>query len=182
MNRSIGVLLFCMIALGAFVPAGAQPEFSAPVLITSAGQSADVTMAGMLCKKVGVKASTLPQATANDLGDAGTLMIVPGFSSKGLGAAGISREEELDRVGKVIKAAKKKKLHILLLHLGGKARRGPQSDDFNRMAAEASSMMIVVRQGDEDGFFSDIAKKKKIPLELVDKIAATTTPIKNLFK
>jgi hypothetical protein len=164
--------------------AGAQtsPAFELPLLITSAGQSADVTMAGMLCKKIGVQAKTLPNAKGSDLAGVKTLMIVPGFSSKGLGAAGTSREQELERVKGLISAAREKKVKILVLHLGGNARRGPQSDGFNRMAAEASGRMIIVKQGDEDGFFSAIAKEKSIPIDIVDKIASAATPLSALFK
>jgi hypothetical protein len=156
--------------------------FELPLLITSAGQSADVTMAGMLCKKIGVESKVLPRAGVSDLEGIKTLMIVPGFSSKGLGAAGTSREQELERVEKLIAAAKERSVRILVLHLGGKARRGPQSDDFNRIAGEASERMIVVKQGDEDKFFTNLSAGKKIPLEVVDKIAGVTTPLSAVLK
>lgn len=162
--------------------AAAQPKFQAPVLITSAGQSADVTMAGMLCKRTSIEAKSVPLAAAADLKGIKTLIIVPGFSSKGLGAAGTSREQELERVRDLVAAAREKKIPIVMLHLGGKARRGAQSDDFNLVAAEAAKTMIVVKQGNEDGFFSAISTEKKIPLELVDKIAAVTTPLSAAFK
>jgi hypothetical protein len=141
-----------------------------PILITSAGQSADVTMAAMLCKKVGLNAKTVNRASAADVKDVKTVIIVPGFSSKGLGAAGISREQEMDRVKEVIAAAQKQKMKIFLLHIGGKPRRGLQSDDFNKLCAEVSMHMIVVKQGNEDNFFSDIASAKKIGIDLVEKI------------
>ena len=68
-----------------------------------------------------------------------------------------------------------------MLHIGGNARRGNQSDDFNKLIAESSSYMIVVSQGDEDKFFSDIATDKKITIKLVEKIVDATEPIKELF-
>ncbi len=156
-------------------------KFEQPVLISSAGQSADVTLASMLLKKGKIEHKTVAIAKESDLEGMKTLMIVPGFSSKGLGAAGISREEELKRVQNLIKAAKDKKIKILMVHLGGKARRGTQSDDFNTMAAESSRTMVVVSQGDEDGLFSKIAKDKKITIHLVEKIALALDPIKALF-
>jgi hypothetical protein len=111
-----------------------------------------------------------------------TLVVVAGFSSKGLGAAGISREQELDRVKSLLGAAQEKKLKIVTLHLGGKARRGNQSDDFNKMAAEVSSYLLVVKQGDEDQFFSKLAAGKKITIELVDKIADAVQPLAKMFE
>jgi len=160
-----------------------QPKgkFEQPVLITSAGQSADVTIAGMLFKRASVQAKAIALAKTTDLNGVKTLVVVAGFSSKGLGAAGISREQELARVKSLLAAAQEKKLNVVMLHIGGKARRGNQSDDFNKMAAEASSYLLVVKQGDEDRFFSKIAAEKKIPIVLVDKIADAVQPVGNLF-
>lgn len=158
-----------------------KAKFDQPVLITSAGQSADVTIAGMLFKKANVQAKAMPLAKPADLEGIKTLVIVAGFSSKGLGAAGISREQELARVQSVLQAAKEKKLKVMTLHIGGKARRGNQSDDFNKMAAEASGYLLVVKQGDEDQFFSKIASEKKITLDLVDKIADAVQPVTKAF-
>lgn len=174
--------VFLLILFMACAHGGAQSKFEDPVLITSAGQSADVTMAGMLCARARVNAKTVALATVADLKGFKSLILVPGFSSKGLGAAGTSREQELERVQNLIAAASQKKIPILMLHLGGKARRGSQSDDFNKIAAEAAVAMIVVKQGNEDGFFSTISTEKKIGLELVEKISAVTTPLTAAFK
>lgn len=158
-----------------------QIKFGKPILITSAGQSADVTLAGMLCKKNNIEAKSIAMASPSDLSEIKTLIIVAGFSSKGLGAAGVSREQELNRIKDVIKTAKNKNIKILLMHIGGKSRRGNQSDDFNKLAAEAADYMIVVKQGDEDQFFSNIAKSKNIPLKIVDKISEVGGPLVTVF-
>lgn len=159
-----------------------KTKFQQPVLITSSGQSADVTIAGMLFKKANIQGKSIPLAKTGDLDGMKTLVVVAGFSSKGLGAAGISREQEVERVKSLLAAAQEKKLKIVTLHLGGKARRGNQSDDFNKMAAEVSSYLLVVKQGDEDRFFSKLAAEKKIALELVDKIADAVQPLAEAFE
>jgi hypothetical protein len=82
----------------------------------------------------------------------------------------------------IIKAAKEKKINVLMMHIGGKARRGNQSDDFNKIAAEAAGYMLVVQQGDEDQFFTQIATKNKIPIALVPKIASASGQLSELFK
>ena len=71
---------------------------------------------------------------------------------------------------------------VLTMHLGGKPRRGQQSDDFNKIAAEAASYLIVVKQGDEDQFFSKLAADNKIPIEVVAKIADVMKPLAAAFK
>lgn len=178
----IKILLTVIVLLSMQSSAQSSVTFGQPILITSAGQSADVTMAGQLCKRLKLDYTADNKATAKNLDGVKTLMIVPGFSSKGLGAAGISREQEMSRVKDLITAAKSRKINILVMHLGGKPRRGAQSDDFNAIAAEAALHMVVVQQGDEDQFFTNIAKEKKIGIDLVDKIAAAMKPLETLFK
>jgi dihydroorotase-like cyclic amidohydrolase len=157
-------------------------KFEQPVCISSAGQSADVKLVKMLAQRQGLDATTVLMAKPEDLKGIKTLIIVPGFSSKGLGAAGISQQDEIERVQSLIKAANDLKIPIVLMHIGGNARRQGQSDAFNQLVAENSKHMLVVKQGDEDGFFSSIAKAKNIPLTLVEKIAETAEPLGNLFK
>lgn len=156
-------------------------QYEQPILITSAGQSADVSLAGTLMKKLNLNFKVVNLAKESDLNGIKTLIVVPGFSSKGLGAAGISREQELDRVKLIIKAAKDKGIKLVMLHLGGKARRGAQSDDLCQLAANASSMMIVVKQGDEDQFFTKLAAQRKVPIKVIDKMADALTPLKEAF-
>jgi hypothetical protein len=164
------------------VQAQTPPKFQAPILISSAGQSADVTMAAMLCKKLGLNAKVAAMAKPADLDGIKTLLLVPGFSSKGLGAAGTSREDEMARTKKLLAAAKEKNVMVLTMHLGGKPRRGQQSDDFNKIAAEAAGYLIVVKQGNEDQFFTKIAADSKIPIEIVAKIADVMQPLGAAFK
>jgi hypothetical protein len=156
-------------------------QYEKPILISSAGQSADVTLAGTLFKRIKVDVTVLPLANKSDLNGIKTLVVVPGFSSKGLGAAGISREQELDRIKDLIASAKAKKMKIVMLHLGGVARRGNQSDDFNLMVANASDIMVVVKTGDTDQFFTNIANKRKINIRIIDKIADAIPVIQELF-
>ncbi len=157
-------------------------KFEQPVLISSAGQSADVKLVKMLAQRQGLNATTVLMAKPEDLTGFKTLVIVPGFSSKGLGAAGISQQDELERVQSLIKAANDLKIPIVLMHIGGNARRQGQSDSFNQLVADNSKFMLVVKQGDEDGFFTKIAGARNIPLTLVEKIAETAEPLGNLFK
>jgi hypothetical protein len=184
MKIAISLLLTGIMILltTAGLAAQTKPKFEQPVLVTSAGQCADVTLAGMLCKKLNLNAKTNAMAKASDLSGIKTLMIVAGFSSKGLGAAGISREQELARVKDLIAAAKEKNIGIVMMHIGGKPRRGTQSDDFNKLASESAKLLLVVKGGDEDQFFTQIAAKGKIAIDVVGKIAEISQPLAAAFK
>jgi hypothetical protein len=158
------------------------PQFEEPVLLTSAGQSVDIKLAGVLLDRLGVTYTLSAEATAADLAGYRTLLIVPGYSSKGLGAAGISREDEMKRVDEIMAGAQEAGVRILALHLGGKARRGVQSDDFNARVIAGSELVIVVEQGDEDGFFSDHCRNEEVPLERVPVMAGAMVPLQKAIK
>ncbi len=179
--KKLSLLAVVLLAFTLFAKSPVPSQYEQPILITSAGQSADVSLAGTLLKKLNLNFKVVNLAKESDLSGIKTLVIVPGFSSKGLGAAGISREKELERVQTLLKAAKAKGIKVLMLHLGGKARRGAQSDDLCQMAANASSLMIVVKQGDEDQFFTKLASQKKVSIKVIDKMAEALTPLKAAF-
>jgi hypothetical protein len=172
-------ILFLLLMISS---AGLAQAYQQPVLISSAGQSADVKLVSLLASREKLEAVTIPMASGEDLADVKTLIIVPGFSSKGLGAAGISQEQEMDRVQALLDAARIAKVPIILVHVGGSARRQGQSDAFNALVGKNSRHMIVVSQGNEDNFFSDIASAGNIPLELVENISAAAVPLGALFR
>jgi hypothetical protein len=173
-------------ALGTVAPKSAAAaeavKFSSPILISSAGQSADVKMVGMMAKRLQLDAKVDMMAKPEQLAGIKTLIIVPGFSSKGLGAAGISQKDEMARVTALVAAAGQKNIAILMVHIGGTARRLGQSDAFNELAARHSKYLLVVEQGNSDGFFTKLAGETKKPLEIVKKIPDTTQALEKLFK
>ena len=67
------------------------------------------------------------------------------------------------------------------MHLGGKKRRGSLSDAFNQIAAENADYLVVLKDGDEDGFFKKIADAKKIPLKYIDKILDAKDVLVEIF-
>jgi len=173
-------LIIVLVLAAAFsVQAETQPEisFEQPFLVTTAGQSVDVKLAGVLLDRLGVTYTSDPAATGASLDGVKTLLIVPGYSSKGLGSAGVSRADELDRVEGILAAAEEAGVPVLALHLGGKARRGVQSDDFNAMVVKSSKMLVIVAQGNEDGFFTDLCEAGDIPMTSVKSMAETMKPL-----
>ena len=86
-----------------------------------------------------------------------TLVLVLGGSTKGLGAAGISADAELDRAKALLAEARKLGMTIIGVHVGGEARRGQLSDRFIEAAVPACHYVVVVADGDKDGFISKLA-------------------------
>lgn len=169
----------------AAVPAHCQETtaiFEQPMLITSAGQNAEVQIAAVLAKRAGLNYTLSKQATAADLQNMKTLVLVLGTSLKGLGAAGLDLDKERERVMSLITAAQKNQLPVVCLHLGGESRRGQQTDDLITETLPLAKMLIVVKSGNGDGFFTKICQSKGIPLIEVEKTADAQLPLQKAFK
>jgi hypothetical protein len=158
------------------------PFFEQPFLITSAGQSAEVQLASILAKKAGITSSLFKLASAKDLENARTLVLVLGVSLKGLGAAGLDIVKERARVNSLLEEARKKNIDLLCLHLGGEARRGELSDDLASACLRRAKMAIVVKAGNKDGFFTRVCQENNIPLAEVEKTIEALTPLQQITR
>ena len=154
-----------------------------PAVLTSVGQSADMEMIRVLLTRAGIPFKANSLIGANDLSSSDkSLILVIGGSSKGLGAAGISAEDEMKRSQALIQKARDLGMSIIAVHVGGEARRGSLSDGFIRFAVPLSDFVIVVSEGDKDGLFATLTTQAKIPFNKVDKISAAGTPLAAAFK
>jgi hypothetical protein len=171
----------------AFVPGVVRCEetaaqFDQPLLITSAGQNAEVQIAAVLAKRAGLNYTLSKLAEPRDLAGMKTLVLVLGASLKGLGAAGLDMDKEDKRVSGLVAEAEKNQMPIICLHLGGEGRRGQQTDDLISRILPHARLVIVVRSGNADGIFTKICQADKIPLIEVDKTAEAQAPLQRIFK
>ena len=153
-----------------------------PILLTSAGQSADADMLKVLVDKGGLEYEMDGVATADALEGKKTLLVAIGGSSKGLGAAGINADDEIARVDALIDAAKEQGISVIAAHIGGEARRGDLSDKFVAPVVEKADYVIVVEDGNKDGLFDDLASKAGIPIAKVATMAEVLEPLQAAFK
>lgn len=193
-QKSVFVLLAIAMIAGTVSLAadqGAAPKASPPVLVTSCGQSQAPAMLNVILKRVGVAYEVLPLATPQDLKDKGckTLIITMGASLKGMGAAGISIDDELKRIADVIDAAKKAKITIIGAHIEGMKRRAQGADagdttDEQSIDAVApkSDILLVIKEGNGDGRFTNISQGKKIPLVEAEKNMDLVKELEKLLK
>jgi hypothetical protein len=177
----IAILALISIGVNSGECAQSLPRFQQPILITSAGQSADVQIGGVLAKRAGLSATLSKNATPQDLEEKKTLALVIGVSMKGLGAAGLDLEQEKTRVRELIDEAHKKDISILCLHLGGESRRGELSDQMIQDFLPHAQMVIVVKSGNKDGLFTTICTDKNIPFLEVERTSEVLEPLKNIF-
>lgn len=178
-------LILSLLSLGlASVSAQATTAFAdKPAMLTSVGQSADLEMVKVLLTRAKIAFSTDPVVKAAGLdASSRTLVVVVGGSSKGLGAAGISADAEMDRAKALLKRARELGMKVIAVHVGGEARRGTLSDAFIELCLPAADYAIVVADADKDGLFTRLAAGAKIALAKVEKISAAGAPLAAAFK
>lgn len=167
------------LSIGADAPSGFARS---PAMLTSVGQSADVEMIRVLMNRAQLEFTMDALVEAEDLSEEyGTLVIAIGGSSKGLGAAGISAEAEMDRAEALIDRAHDLDMAIIAVHVGGQARRGALSDGFIELGVPAADYVIAVEAGDEDGLISDLADDAGVPVTLVPRISGVGSPLADSF-
>jgi len=179
-------LIILSLAGGASAGTGRTADIAAlfeqPMLLTSAGQNAELQIAGVLAKRAGLTYTISKLAGPRELEGMKTLVVVLGASMKGLGAAGLDMGKEKERIAELLGACRKSRVSVLCLHLGGESRRGPQTDELIAACLPAAAAAVVVKSGNADKLFSKILAEKAIPLIEIDKAADALEPLKRLFK
>lgn len=166
-----------------------------PVLLTSCGQSPGPAIIKVVLQKIGVPFELLPLATAADLQKkkeagqpVGTVIVVMGASLKGMGAAGISIDDEIKRIKALLEEAKKQGITIIGAHVEGMKRRaqgaaaGDTTDEQSIDAvAPQSNLLLINKEGNADGRFTRIATSKNIPLIEVEKNMDLVSELSKIF-
>jgi len=190
------------------------PTAQLPVLTTSAGQSADVNTLNVIMEQAGVKYDYCDVPTAEMLNSGvglggkksgegfhveittdmekfkkgtpyKTVIFAIGASLKGMGASGLTVEDEIKRLKSLVDFCKKNKISIIAIHAGGEARRGPAGSNNEKMIdtiAPFADYIIVVNASNKDGRFSKIAKDKNIPISEVKYALGIVKLMKDVFK
>lgn len=180
MKKSLiwAVLVSAVIGIFAFAE---EPKYAEPILLTSCGQSADVLMMKTLLSKDSLKFTYLPQAAAADVTGKGSVIVVVGGSSKGMGAAKISETDETARISALLDSAQAAGIPVIAAHMGGLNRRGALSDPFNRLGASRAAHIVVVKGGNDDGFFTKIASENNVPLDTLKNALEVGPLMKRMF-
>lgn len=195
---TVGVLIAaCAVLAGARSLVAQEAPIAAelPVLLTSCGQSPGPARVKFFLSRLKLEHEFLEQATAQDLierQEAGNqvkaLIIVTGASLKGMGAAGVSIDDELARTDALISEAKRQGITVIGAHVEGMSRRaqgaepGDNSDELSIDAVCPRSDLMIVRQdGNEDRRFSIISENQGIPLILFEKNMELGEVLQNVF-
>jgi hypothetical protein len=191
------------------------PKAQYPVVTTSAGQSTDVETLNIIAEEAGIGYDYCDVPTVEILGDGvgmggresadtgfhvtiqtdlekypngtpyKTIMFAIGASLKGMGASGLTIEDEEKRLKEVIDHCKANKIVIVAVHIGGVSKRGAPGGDNERMidaVAPFADYLIVAKDSNKDGRFTTIAKDKNIPLTEVEYALGVVDIMKQMFE
>jgi hypothetical protein len=191
------------------------PKTQYPVLTTSAGQSTDVETLNIIADEAGIGYDYCDVPTVEILNDGvgmggresadtgfhveihtdleaypngtpyKTIMFAIGASLKGMGASGLTIEDEEKRLKEVIDHCKANNIFIVAVHIGGVSKRGAPGGDNERMidaVAPFADYIIVAKDSNKDGRFTTIAKEKNIPLTEVEYALGVVDIMKQMFE
>lgn len=191
----------------------AVPKAKLPVLTTSAGQSPDVTTLNIIMEEAGIKYDYCDVPDA-DLVKAGvglggkeeaqgfhvevhtdlasfpkgtpykTVIFAIGASLKGMGASGLTVDDEVNRLKKIIELCKSQKIFIIAVHVGGASKRGASGSDNERMidaVAPFADYLVAAADSNKDGRFTSIAKKNNIPFTEIKYALGLVDIVKKVF-
>jgi hypothetical protein len=109
---------------------------------------------------------TFPKGTAYK-----TVIFAIGASLKGMGASGLTVNDEVARLEKLVTWCKQNEVFVIAVHVGGVSRRGTPGSDNERVieaVAPFADYIIVTKDSNKDSRFSKIAQEKGIPITEVD--------------
>ena len=168
---------------GGSLPAAAAdtPRFERPGILTSIGQSSDIAVVKVLLNThLQLGLDVRPLAQPPELDGKRTLVVVVGASSKGLGAVGLDVSREADRARALLAAARRQKVGIVALHVGGPSRRGRTTDDLIRCVVPMADYVVVVSAGNRDRVFQ-AAAEGRTPIVEVESLSAVADAVQAVF-
>jgi len=184
-------LLICLLPCFAYagVTGDTPVKGEVPLLITNAGQGPGGKMGRLLITRSKAvsdfKYLSEPRPDEIKAGGFKMIMVVIGSSAKGLGASGITIDDEIDRLEKIMESAKQDGIKVIACHIEGKTRRGkPGSADERSIDAIApyACAFVVKRDSNEDGRFTDLAKANNAPLTVIDETLDFMKVVQQMYR
>lgn len=182
------MIVFLLVLLSGVIPVSAQvdqfPQAKKPILLSSAGQSPGATMLKLLLTRSSIPFDYLQVATLDQFQSEpyNTLVLALGTSLKGMGAAGIDFDSEVDRIQNLIDYAKSEGILVLGFHIEGESRRGGYDEELIEKFIHQLDGLVIRKDGNADGIFTDITEENNIPRIEIEKTIELGSLLKEIFK
>lgn len=175
------ILLLGLSSMSLFAAVGGDPlkSYECPFLLTSGGQGPGSKMLRLLINqsktfKIGtdyfLEDEPQPRIDEINTDKYKALVVVIGTTDKGLGASGITIEDEINNLKEVVALAQSKHLPIISVSIEADKRSKLPTNGNERiidLVCPVSEWMIVLAKNNEDGRFTKISKQYGIPLTTV---------------
>ena len=176
------ILSFVLMTIPMFAFAavsGDEPlTIGTPFMITNAGQGPGGKMGRLLVSRAGTLTEDedfyyvdVPYAADVDARDYSAIVIVIGSTDKGLGATGITIDQEIARVDEVVARANEKGVPVIAVMLE-KDKRSDVKTNSNERCIDAvcphASWMIVTADVNTDGRYDAFKAENGTPLTILD--------------
>ncbi len=164
------------------LPTLPRPIGEERALITSAGQSTDTYLVKDLANGLRIQNFFMPGATAKDLEEIETILVVVGYSDFGERLKSEEMESEIERLELLYAVVEERGLPMITLFPGGAGRRGRETDELLARSIDVSEYVIATIEGDYDGWISDRSEEAGVPLTLVEGVASFSEPLASIFR
>ena len=179
---SFGLMMCVLMTIPMFAFAavsGDEPlTIGTPFMITNAGQGPGGKMGRLLVSRAGTLTEDedfyyvdVPYAADVDARDYSAIVIVIGSTDKGLGATGITIDQEIARVDEVVARANEKGVPVIAVMLE-KDKRSDVKTNANERCIDAvcphASWMIVTADVNTDGRYDAFKAENGTPLTILD--------------
>lgn len=178
----IALVVLTLVPASLFAKVSGDPikQYDCPFLLTAAGQGPgskqlrlliNLSKAFVLGEDFYLEDEPLPRLDEIRSGKYEVLVAVIGTTDKGLGASGITIEDEIDNLEEVIALCQEMDIPIIAVHIEQDKRSTIPTNGNERiidLVCPVSEWMIVLRASNSDGRFDAISEEYGIPLTIVD--------------
>lgn len=169
--------------------------YDCPFLLTSGGQGAGSKTLRLLLNQTRkftygedadffLEDETPARYSLIDSGKYKALVIVMSVTEKGLGASGITIEDEIKFLQEVIKKAQAKNMPIVAVSMEKDARSTISTNGNERVidtVCPHADWIITITDNNKDGRFTELGKKYNIPVTTVDKPLELVKVLPSIF-
>ncbi len=201
MRKSIIIVTIAVLLFTVFIPSqlfakvSGDPlqTYNCPFLLTSGGQGAGSKMLRLLINQskkftLGtdfyLEDETPARYSLIDSGKYKTLVVVMSVTEKGLGASGITIEDEISYLKEVVKKAKAQNMPIVAVSMERDARSKISTNGNERVidtVCPNADWIITIAANNTDGRFTDLGKKHNIPVTVIDAPLDLVKVLPNIF-
>ncbi len=201
MRKSIVIVTIAVLLFTVFIPSqlfakvSGDPlqTYNCPFLLTSGGQGAGSKMLRLLINQskkftlgtdFNLEDETPARYSLIDSGKYKTLVIVMSVTEKGLGASGITIEDEISYLKEVVKKAKAQNMPIVAVSMERDARSKISTNGNERVidtVCPNADWIITIAANNTDGRFTDLGKKHNIPVTVIDAPLDLVKVLPNIF-